>query len=131
MVLLTLSDKFSTIRCKYRHWNCTILLLSVHLSSVFSNLILFTSQKKMLVHSSWRLTNLCLLFKILEMSVCGIRQQSKKIRILHRMGFLLYNQASGSDYSKIQHQRRNKSTIKFFPCFPDILNHPQNPCIDL
>lgn len=124
MVLLTLSDKFSTIWCKYRHWNCTILLPSVHLSSVLSNLISFTSQKRMLVHSSWRRTNLCLLSKILG------------IRILHRMGFLLYNQASGSDYGMIMYSLFNiKGEIlqpfSFVLCFPEILNHLQNSCTDL
>jgi hypothetical protein len=59
----------------------------------------------------------------------------QKIRILHGMGFLLYNQASGSDYSKIMYSLFNikgeiNEPLSFFPCFPDILNHPQNPCVD-
>lgn len=59
-----------------------------------------------------------------------------KIRILHRMGFLLYNQPSGSDYGKITYSLFNikgeiNQPFSFVLCFPEILNHPQNPCVDL
>jgi hypothetical protein len=60
----------------------------------------------------------------------------QKIRILHRMGFLLYNQASRSDYSKIMYSIINikgelNQPLSFVLCFFEILKHPQNPCIDL
>ena len=122
VVLLTLSDKFSTIWCKYRHWNCTILLPSVHLSSVLSNLVSLTSQKKTPVHSSWRLTNLYLLSKILEMSVCRTRQQSKKSEFFTEWDSSLtirqVNQTMVNYVQPLQHQRRNKSTIQFCSLLP-------------
>jgi len=54
-------------------------------------------------------------------NVCMWNQATvQKIRILHRMGFLLYNQASGSDYSKIMYSLFNikgkiNQPLSFFP----------------
>jgi hypothetical protein len=60
----------------------------------------------------------------------------QKIKIIHKIGFLLYNQASGSDYSKIMYSLFSikgeiNERFSFVLCFPEILNRPQNPCVDL
>lgn len=69
-------------------------------------------------------------------NVCMWNQATvQKIRNLQRMGFLLYNQASGSHYSKIRYSLFNikgeiNQPFSFVLCFAEILNHPQNPCVD-
>jgi hypothetical protein len=69
-------------------------------------------------------------------NVCIWNQATvQKIRILHGMGLLFYNQAGGPGLSKIKYSLLNfkgetNQPLSFALCFPEILNHPQNPCVD-